>query len=71
MVDRLRVLEKVTDVWQSTSAIAKKLFIHWGVAMGILGILCKDGYVEYMEIERMKTTQYLWRRNYGKSTGTN
>jgi len=61
--DKLKVLEKVTEYWQPTSTIAKKLRYHWGVAMGVLGILCRDGYVDCSEIRRNKSVQYLWRRS--------
>ncbi len=61
MTDRKRILEKVTCDWQSTNNIANLLRIHWGVCLGILGMLCKDGYVEYLEVKRLKSTQYLWR----------
>jgi len=62
ITDKLAVLEKVTNEWQPTNTIALKLRIYWGVAMGILGILCRDGYVDCTEIRRNKSVQYMWRR---------
>jgi len=67
LTDRKKVLAMVTDNWQPTSTIARKLHMNWGVALGILGILTGDGYVEAYQVNRVKSVQFLWKRTNKKT----
>jgi hypothetical protein len=60
--DRRKIYKVVADTFQPTATIAKKLHMNWGVALGLLGLLTKDGYVESMQIMRGKSIQFLWKR---------
>ena len=63
MMDKLDLLDLLTDKWTPTNTMAKRAGGNWHTTFGLLCILYKQGYIDLQEVQMSgKMKSMLWRK---------